>query len=100
MMGFAQKLSHPPEPVSPEPPRQARRGQALLGILDLPLLHRRTLTAIIRQGGASTDDLVKQGLENLEVLLPALKALRTDGWLDYDAETQIWRYRNSSDDRG
>jgi MinD-like ATPase involved in chromosome partitioning or flagellar assembly len=30
MMGFAKKLSNPSNSVNPEPPRQARRGQALL----------------------------------------------------------------------
>ncbi|MDA0266737.1 MAG: AAA family ATPase [Cyanobacteria bacterium] len=67
MMGFAQKLAQvsPRNLKSAEPPRQQRRGQPLMGVLDLPPLNRQVLTAIIRQGGVSSDDLVKLGLGSI-----------------------------------
>lgn len=100
MMGFAQKLSalNPPAAKKAKPLRQKRRGQVLIGVLDLPLLHRQILTTIIRQGGLSTEDLVQQGLGEFATLASTLDELETQGWLIHDADQSVWRYQHPQND--
>ncbi len=99
MMGFAQKLSQASLPISKstEPARQRRRGQALIGILDLPPLNQQVLTAIIRQGGLSTHELVDQGLGSITTVSATLNDLERRGWLTHDAKSNVWRYQNPHD---
>ncbi|MGD1907813.1 MAG: MinD/ParA family protein [Leptolyngbyaceae cyanobacterium] len=100
MMGLAQRLS-PAKSIAPTegPPRQQRRGQVLMGVLDLPPLHRQILTTVIRQGSVSTADLIQQGFENSSTLLTTLGDLQDQGWLTQDADTQAWRYRATPTDK-
>jgi hypothetical protein len=95
MTGFAQKLSPtwPAIPKESKPPRQPRRGQSLIGVLDLPPLHRQVLTAVIRQGNVSTESLAQQGFDHDNTLLSILEGLREQGWLAQDAPTQTWHYQ-------
>jgi MinD-like ATPase involved in chromosome partitioning or flagellar assembly len=99
MMGFAQKLSQLTTSADQEiePLLQNRRGQAFIGVLDLPLLHRQILTTVIRQGSLSTEELSQAGLGDFATLTPALETLATQGWLTHDAPS-IWRYRNPHHD--